>query len=114
MKIKRNQYISNEEVLARANVEDIELKLVISRPLYWLGHASRMEDHERPAKAQLYGELDNGKRPTGRPKLRYKYTWKSGLKCGKVIKEWRWKVDNQVKWRQLIFQTCEKVNEKRI
>ena len=49
LKIKWNQYISNEEDLARASVEDIELKLFRSR-LRWLGHASRTED-KRPAVA---------------------------------------------------------------
>ena len=72
LKIKWDHYISNEEALARACVEDIEILLVRSR-LRWLGHVSRMEDN-RPVKSLLYGELTEGTRPVGRPKLRYKDT----------------------------------------
>ena len=46
-----------------------EILLVRSR-LRWLGHMSRMEDN-RPVKSLLYGELTEGTRPVGRPKLRY-------------------------------------------
>ena len=69
LKIKWDHYISNEEVLARACVEDIEILLVRSR-LRWLGHVSRMED-DRPVKSLSYGESTEGTRPVGRPKLRY-------------------------------------------
>ena len=55
-------------------MEDIEILLVISR-LSWLGHVFRMEDN-RPVKSLLYGELTEGTRPVGRPKLRYKNTRK--------------------------------------
>ena len=55
LKIKWNDFISNEDVLARANVEDIEVKLTHIR-LRWLGHTSRMNEN-MPAKALLYGEL---------------------------------------------------------
>ena len=37
-----------------------------------------MEDN-RPVKYLLYGELTEGTRPVGRPKLRYKDTFKSAL-----------------------------------
>ena len=39
---------------------------------------------------------------------------KSALKCGDVIKEWRWKVDSGAEWKQLFCQTRKKVNKKRI
>lgn len=67
-----DQYPSEREVLTRAGLEDMEVKLVRNR-LRWLGHISRMED-ERPVKVLLFGELNDGKRPFGRPKMRYKYT----------------------------------------
>ena len=88
-----HDYISNEEVLARANVEDIEIILIRSW-LRWLGHVSRM-DNERPVKAWLYGELVESTRPVGRPKLRYKITCKSALKCGDVLGQWKSKVENR-------------------
>ena len=57
MKIKWDHCVSNEEVLTKAGMEDIELKLVSSR-LRWLGHASRNND--RPVKPLLHSELANG------------------------------------------------------
>ena len=111
-KIKWDHYISNEEALARACVEDIEILLVRSR-LRWLGHVSRMEDN-RPVKSLLYGELTEGTRPVGRPKLRYKDTCKSALKCGNALGQWKAMVENRTEWRHIIRQTCNKVNEKRV
>ena len=112
MNINWDHFISNEEVLARADVWDIELKLVRSR-LRWLGHASRM-DGDKPVKALLYGELANGSRPVGRPQLRFKDTCKSVLKCGGVLDQWRNVFGNRSEWRQLVHNTCKCVNEKRI
>ncbi len=45
--------------------------LVRQRRLRWLGHVRRMDDGCIPIDL-LYGELDEGKRAVGRPKLRYK------------------------------------------
>ena len=56
--------MSNEEMLQRADAEDIEITLIKSR-LRWLGHVSRM-DNNRPVKALMYGELDKGTRPIDR------------------------------------------------
>ena len=62
-------------------MEDIEILLVKGR-LRWLGHLPRMED-DCPVKSLLHGELTES--PVGRPKLRYKHTCKSALKCGNVL-----------------------------
>ena len=70
LKIRWDDYISNEDVLRRANVDDIETKLVRSR-LRWLGHLCRMDD-DRVPKQLLFSELEHGSRPFGRPKLRFK------------------------------------------
>ena len=64
--------MSNEEVLRQADAGDIEITLIKS-PLRWLGHVSRLDD-DRPVKALMYGELDKGTCPVGRPKLCYKDT----------------------------------------
>ena len=93
-------------------MEDIEILLVRSR-LRWLGHVSRMED-DRPVKSLLYGELTEGTRPVGRPKLRYKDTCKSALKCGNALGQWKAMVENRTEWRHMIRQTCNKVNDKRM
>ena len=112
LRIKWSDHISNEEVLRRADTEDIEITLVKSR-LRWLGHISRMED-ERPVKSLLYGELDKGTRPVGRPNLRYKDTCKSVLKCGNILDRWQNMVDDRSLWRRTIVDVCGKLNEKRI
>ena len=90
------------------SVEDIEI-LLVRRRLHWLGHVSRMEDN-RPVRSLLYGESTEGTRPVGRPKLRYKDTFKSALKCGNALGQWKAMVENRTEWRQ----TCNKVNEKRV
>ena len=82
-------------------MEDIEILLVRSR-LRWLGHVSRMED-DRPVKSLLYGELTEGTRPVGRPKLRYKDTCKSALKCGNALGQWKAMVENRTEWRHTIL-----------
>ena len=70
------QFFSNEEVLERANVVDIEIKL-LKNSLRWMGHICRMND-TRPVKALLFGELE-GSTKVGRPLLRYKDTCKMSL-----------------------------------
>ncbi len=47
--------------------------------LKWMGHLVRMEDYRLP-KIVAYGELEAGKRPRGRPKLRFKDAFKQTLK----------------------------------
>ena len=88
LKIKWDQYISNEEVLTRAGLEDIEIKLVRNR-LRWLGHLSWKEDESHAVKALLFGELNDGKCPIGRPKIRYKDTCRCALRRGDVMKDFR-------------------------
>ena len=72
-----------------------------------------MEDH-RPVESLLYGELAEGTRTVGRPKLRYKDTCKSALKRGNVLGQWMAKVENRTEWRHVIRQTRNKVNENRV
>ena len=112
LKIKWDDYVSNEEVLTRSVVEDIEITLVRNR-LRWLGHVTRMPN-ERPVKALLYGELEEGTRRTGRPMLRFKDTCKSALKCGDTLEDWQTSVLDRPAWRASIRRTCHNVNQKRI
>ena len=62
----------------------------------------------------LLTEVIEGTRPVGRPKLRYKDTCKSALKCGNTLGQWKAKVENSTEWRHMIRQICNKVNEKRV
>ena len=70
-------------MLERANVLDIEIKLLKNR-LRWMGHICHMND-TRPVKVVLlFGELE-GSRKVGHPLLRYKDTCKMALQRGKVL-----------------------------
>lgn len=53
--------------------------IIRSRRLRWIGHVRRMEEDRIP-KLVFFGELSIGKRPKGRPRLRYKDTIKRDLK----------------------------------
>ena len=72
----------NEEVLERANVLDIEIKL-LKTCLRWMGHICRMND-TRPVKAMLFGELEDS-RKVSRPLLRYKDTCKMALQRSEAL-----------------------------
>lgn len=53
--------------------------ILLRHQLRWAGHVHRMDDCRLP-KRLFYGELSTGKRTTGRPKKRYKNTFKEALK----------------------------------
>ena len=112
LNIKWDYYISNEEVLRRTDVEDMEVMLVRTR-LRWLGHVFRMNDH-RPVEQLLYCELAHDSRPIGRPKLRFKDTCKSALKCGHVLDQWLSTVNNRAEWKRLTRVVCDVYNSKRL
>ena len=84
LSMKWDNFVLNEEVLVRANILDIQIKLLKTR-LCWVGHICRMND-TRPVKALLFGELE-GSRKVGRPLLRYKDTCKMALKRSEVLNE---------------------------
>ncbi len=62
-KMKWDHFVSNKEVLNRAGVEGIEMKLV-GNHLCWLGHICRMED-DRTIKALSHSQLFHGSQPVG-------------------------------------------------
>ena len=71
--------VTNNAVLQRAGIPTM-FSLLKQRRMRWLGHVCRMEDG-RILKDLLYDELVTGKRPTGRPQLRYKGICKRDLKA---------------------------------
>ena len=111
LKIRWDDYISNEDVLRRANVDDIETKLVRSR-LRWLGHLCRMDD-DRVPKQLLFSELEHGSRPFGRPKLRFKDILKKDLKIGSVLEAWCYYVHNRKEWRAITDNICTSYDKRR-
>ena len=69
--------VTNKVVLEKAGIPSL-YTLLKQRRLRWLGHVTRMKDGRIP-KDLLYGELATGKRPTGRPQLRFKDVCKRDL-----------------------------------
>ena len=112
LRIKWNDFISNETVLTRANVDDIEVLLAKSR-LRWLGHVGRMED-DRAAKKVLFGELADGYRTVGRPKLRFKDNCKQLLKLADLVDDWHVIAMDRSLWRSKIQLISERLNEIRL
>ncbi|XP_076061565.1 uncharacterized protein LOC143037317 [Oratosquilla oratoria] len=68
---------TNLEVLDRASMTSVEATIIHHR-LRWAGHVHRMDPSRLPKK-MLYGELANGTRKRGAPKLRYKEQLKRTL-----------------------------------
>lgn len=77
MQIKWDDYVSNINVLKRANVTSIEA-MIMKHRLRWSGHVVRMENTRLP-KEIFFSELNTGDRPRGRPLLRYKDQLKKSL-----------------------------------
>ena len=111
LKIKWNHFITNDEVLSRAQTVDIETTLVRNR-LRWLGHVGRM-DNDRPVKELLFGELEDGTRQVGRPLLRYKDTLKDILKRANVLHNWKNYINNRPEWRQFTHNVTMKIDQLR-
>ena len=108
LNIKSGNYISNEEVLRHADIEDMEVMLVRIH-LRWIGHIFRM-NNDRPVKQLLYCELAHGSHPIGWPELWFKDTCKSALKCGHVWDQWLSTVNNRAEWKRLTRAVCDAYN----
>ena len=93
--------VSNAQVLLQSNLRSIEATLSLCQ-LRWAGHVVRMEDGRLP-KQLFYGELSQGKRGTGRPKLRYKDSLKANLKkCNIDTATWEKQAAVREEWRTTI------------
>ena len=77
--------------------------------LRWTGHVVRIEQ-ERLPKAILYGELKQGKRGVGRPKLRFRDCIKRHL--GNSITNWENVAQNRPLWRGLVSRTASAVDDR--
>ena len=91
--------MANNAVLKRADIPTM-FTLNRQRCMGWLGHVCRMEDGRFP-KDLLYGELVTGKRPTGRPQLRYKDICKAERKAlGIDTNTWEAAAADRFTWKQ--------------
>jgi len=70
--------LPNNEILKRAPLPGVEATILQYR-LCRAEHVVRMDPSRLP-RIMFYGELDEGRRPHGRPKLRYKDQLKCSLK----------------------------------
>ena len=112
MRIKWDDFVSNEEVLRRSKPVDVEVILAQNR-LRWLGHIAGMDKCLNCQKL-FYGELVLGSRPIGRPRLRYKDNIKALLKTGDILQPWNESVLDRLNWRRNVSFVCEKLNARRV
>ncbi|KAL9951447.1 hypothetical protein ACROYT_G044108 [Oculina patagonica] len=99
--IKWQDKVTNAEVLERAGIPSVFM-LLIHRRLRWLGHVRRMDDGRIP-KDMLYGELREGSRPVGRPKLRFKDVCKRDMKKAEIDPNtWEELADIRVAWQHAV------------
>ena len=90
--------VTNNIVLERAGVPTI-FTLLRQHRLRWLGHVRRMSDGRIP-KDLLYGELDHGLRPVGRPKLHFKDTCKRDMiEISLDVENWETLAADCGRWR---------------
>ena len=93
--------VPNNTVLERAGCTSM-FTLLKQRHMRWLGHVVRMDD-ERIPKDLLYRELVQGKRPTGRPQLRFKDVCKRDLKALNIDQNnWEATALRRSAWRQTV------------
>ena len=99
------------EVLDRAGLPTM-YTLLRQRRMRWIGHLRRMEDGRIP-KDILYGELAAGKRPRGRPQLRYKDVCKRDIKALEIDPEsWKDIAVDRSSWRCLLHKQLKEGEEK--
>ena len=103
--------VPNTEVLHRAGLPTM-YTLLRQRRMRWIGHVRRMEDGRIP-KDILYGELAVGKRPRGRPQLRYKDVCKRDMKALEIDPEsWEDIAADRSSWRCLLHKQLKEGEEK--
>ena len=112
MGIKLSEHVFNFGVLERAEMPSVE-EVVISSQLRWTGHTTRMEDERIPKKI-FYGELKEGPRKVGAPRLRYKDVFKRHLKRIGEFAGWRTKTQNRLTCRKVVAGTATAKRERNV
>uniref|UniRef100_A0A8C9WDN1 Reverse transcriptase domain-containing protein n=1 Tax=Scleropages formosus TaxID=113540 RepID=A0A8C9WDN1_SCLFO len=103
LQISWKDKVTNGDVLNQAGLPSMQTILRLRR-LRWLGHVRRMDDGRIP-KDILYGELDFGVRPTGRPHLRFKDVCKKDLRELDInVNGWEELATARCSWRQELHQ----------
>lgn len=112
LNIHWQERIPDVEVLQRAGLKSM-VSILRERRLRWLGHVRRMDPGRIP-KDLLYGELVEGSRPTGRPRLRYKDVCKKDMKdIGIDIQSWETLAEDRPAWRHAVKSSVKKGEDAR-
>ena len=87
--------------------------LLSQRRMRWLGHIRRMPDGRIP-KDILYGELEEGKRQCGRPKLRFRDVCKRDLRSLGIDEvSWEETASDRSAWKNSVKTGIESSEAKR-
>ena len=104
--------VPNTAVLERANMYSV-FTILGERRLRWLGHVRRMDPGRIP-KDLLYGELAEGSRPAGRPRLRFKDVCKRDMKaCNIDTATWESCAEDRAAWRLAVRRGAREAEETR-
>ncbi len=88
--------------------------ILSEKRLRWLGHVRRMGPGRIP-RDLLYGELAEGSRLIGRPRLRYKDICKKDMKLSDInIGTWESRAEDRSAWHFVVRQGVQKAEETRI
>ncbi len=105
--------VPNTEVLECAGMRSMSAILSEKR-LRWLGHIRRMGPGRIP-RDLFNGELAEGSRLIGRPRLRYKDICKKDMKLSDInIGTWERRAEDRSAWHFVVRQVVQKAEETRI
>ncbi|KAI8519361.1 hypothetical protein Bbelb_026180 [Branchiostoma belcheri] len=89
--------VPNQEIFRRCSITSL-YPILKQRRLRWLGHVSRMDQSRLPHQV-LYGQLADGKRDRGRPKLRFVDVCRRDLKSFHIGAAWESLAMDRTSWR---------------
>jgi len=99
--------VPNREILKRCGTTTL-YPILKQRRLRWLGHVSRMDPSRLPHQT-LYGQLADGKRDRGRPKLRFVDVCRRDLKLFNIGSDWEHLAQDRTAWRHKLHQGAKKL-----
>ena len=113
LNIRWDTFTPDTEVLSHAKVDSVE-SMIMRNQMRWAGHLIRMDDSRLP-KRLFFGELKHGKRPSHKPKKRFKDVIKSNLKVmGLDSNDWQLSANDRLYWRKSIYDGCRRFESNRI
>ena len=113
LRIHWSDRVTNTQVLRNSGVSGMEAMLIRNQ-LRWAGHVERMADSRLP-KQLLYGQLKNGSRKRGRPKLRFTDTLQVSLKVTNIpLRSWNTLARDRGGWRRAIYVGVSNFEARRV